>query len=383
MRLTRPAKPPERTFSVRELWHIARNPSRRAPRAADVLTPQAASRGVPGDVVSGRAFISLGGAWRLRDVRLVAVQPFLGELVRCAHLSHLHRLDLSGNRIGDLGAAELAASPFVADLRELVLSGNDVSKPPDMPDLTALDVSNNPLRTFEFPRGLRRLAASGCGLPVGSLAPLTSLTELDASFSALGPPGADALAELSLPLRRLDLSFNDIESAGAEVLAFDELVSLNLRANRITATDGLAESPHFGNVEELDLAVNPIGDRGVVALMRGEAFGSLTRLDVSNCGITDVGVAGLCESGTLGGLRELSLAWNPVGDAAVRALVACPDLAGLRSLDLTGTRMTLAGAVALAESLHLHLRTLALGENHRLPPGAVRMLGERIGTITA
>ena len=383
MRLTRPAKPPARPFTVRELWHIARNPSRRAPRAADVLTPQAAPRGVPGDVASGRAFISLGGAWRLRDVRLVAVQQYIGELVRCPHLSHLHRLDLSGNRIGDAAVAELAASPFVPELLELVLSGNDLSKPPEMPNLTALDVSNNPLRSFEFPRGLQRLGASGCGLTVESLAPLTSLAELDVSSNALGPSGADALAGLSLPLRRLDLSFNDIESAGAEALAFDDLVSLTLRANRIAATDGLAESPHFGNVEELDLAVNPIGDRGVVALLRGEAFGSLTRLDVSNCGITDVGVAGLCASGTLGGLRELSLAWNPVGDAAVRALVACPDLAGLRSLDLTGTRITFAGAIALADSLHFNLRTLTLGENHRLPPDAVRMLGERVGTITA
>lgn len=385
MRLTRPAKSLARPFTPRELLRIARNPSGHAPRAADVLTPRPAEPMTPRETVSGRAFISLGGAWSRREVKLVAVQPFLGELARCPHLALLERLDLTGNRIGDAGLAELAASPFLGGVRELALSGNDLSAPPALPRLTALDVSRNPLRTFAFPTGLERLAASGCGLPVESLRGLTSLTDLDASYNALGPDGAEALAELSLPLRRLDLSFNDIESAGVESLAFPELVSLDLRANRIDVSGAfaLAGSSHLGNVGELNLGSNPIGDRGAVALVRGEAFGSLERLDVSNCGITDAGVAGLCATGALGGLRVLSLAWNPFGDAAVRALARCPDLAGLHALDLTGTRFGLAGAVVLAESEHQRLRSLTLGENHRLPPDAAVLIRERFGRTLA
>jgi Leucine-rich repeat (LRR) protein len=426
MRPSRPAKPPTRPFSLRELLHTARNPSYRAPRAADVLTPQPAELGgrgleafgakdlvvrdgvVVGMSLSGRAFISLGETlfrlMPLREVRLVAVQPFVGELARCPHLGRLHRLDLTGNHIGERGLRELLASPFVGELREIGLSGNDLAAlpalpanlialeladnrlgtVPALPQLQSLDVSRNPLRSFDFPAGLERLTASGCGLPVESLRPLTALAELDASFNALGPAGADAIAELPVRLRRLDLSFNDIESGGAEALAFAEslssLVSLNLSANRIDAAGAvaLADSPHFGTVEELTLATNPIGDCGAVALLRGEAFGSLQRLDISNCRLTDDGVAGLCATGALGGLRALSLAWNPCGDAAAHALARCPDLAGLRELDLTGTRLGFAGAIALAESPHLvNLRLLTLGENTRLPADAVGMLRER------
>ena len=38
----------------------------------------------------------------VRDLRLVAVQPFVGELARCPHLAHLTELDLSGNPLTDL-----------------------------------------------------------------------------------------------------------------------------------------------------------------------------------------------------------------------------------------------------------------------------------------
>ena len=55
--------------------------------------------------LSGRAFISLGEPLfrltPLREVRLVAIVPFLDELVQTAHLAKLHTLDLRGNALGD------------------------------------------------------------------------------------------------------------------------------------------------------------------------------------------------------------------------------------------------------------------------------------------
>jgi uncharacterized protein (TIGR02996 family) len=81
--------------------------------------------------LSGRAFINLGASLfrltPLREVRLVAVAPFLGELAGCPHLAHLARLDLTGNRIGVEGIRLLIGSPFVRNLRELVLVRNDVT----------------------------------------------------------------------------------------------------------------------------------------------------------------------------------------------------------------------------------------------------------------
>lgn len=398
---------------------------------------------VEGLSLSGRAFISLGSELvrltPLRDVRLVAVQPYLGELARCPHLASLRRLDLAGNRIGPTGVRELAGSRFLGGLRELGLSGNDAGgeglaallAAPWVGNLTALDLTDNGLAAAEVPAvaavpfpelaaldlsrnslgedgaeelakaeflpRLRRLALSRCGLgPVGAevlfVGRLASLTDLDVSFNAVGPDGASALAEdASLTrLTTLDLAFNDIESAGAEAIAAGEvlasLVSLNLAGNRITqaGAEALATSEAFGSVESLDLSANPIGDGGAVALVRGEAFASLSRLSLANCDVTDAGVRRLATSGALGGLRSLSLAWTPFGDAGATALAACPDLAGLRTLDLTGTRIGFAGAIALAESPNLvSLRSLALGENPRLPADGVALLRERFGTITA
>ncbi|MDB5308671.1 MAG: hypothetical protein JWO38_2873 [Gemmataceae bacterium] len=393
---------------------------------------------VEGMSLSGRAFISSGGVLSrytpLREVQLVAVQPFMAELARCPHLANLRRLDLTGNRIGPAGVGELAGSTYLDGLREFELSGNDLRSngavalrtAPWLPNLTALGLADNRLgaadvqtllatRVAELvaldlsgnPLGetgaaglvesgvkssLRRLGLSRCGFgPAGAgtlfqAGQLGSLVGLDVSFNGLGPDGAIALAEdgsLAM-LNTLDLGFNDIEDDGADALAtadaLSSLLSLNLSANRLTpaGAHALAASGVFFSVESLDLTANPLGDAGAVALVRGDAFASLSRLALTNCGVTDAGVKSLTASGALGGLRALSLAWNPFGDDGSRALAACPDLGGLRELDLTGTRIGFAGAVALAESRNLvSLRSVVLGDNDRLPAEGVTILRER------
>jgi uncharacterized protein (TIGR02996 family) len=381
---------------------------------------------VEGMSLSGRAFISLGERIMrltpLRDVRLVGVQPFIGELARCPHLARLRRLDLRGNRIGPNGMKTLAASNFLGGLRELGLSGNAVRAAgldsllaeswssnltvlelaanhlgpeqlsrlngSNLPKLESLDLSDNSVGAgVVLPAGLRRLRMSHCGLGPASFQAghPESLTELDLSHNSLASGGAVRLAgDTALSqLTVLDLSFNDIDSSGAGALcrmtSAGALIVLRLRGNRITdaGARSLAEAD-FGSVVELDLGTNPIGDGGAAAVVRGEAFTNLERLSLANCGITDAGVKGLAATGALGGLRELSLAWNPIGDVGVTALAACPDLAGLLRLDLTGTRIGYAGAVALSESPHLvRLESVVVGENHRLSADAVTLLRDR------
>jgi Leucine-rich repeat (LRR) protein len=373
---------------------------------------------VEGMSLTGRAFISFGERLMrmtpLREVRLVAVQPFLGELARCPHLAKLRRLDLTGNRIGSDGVEALAASPFLSGLRELGLNGNHIgpagfdallaapwlgnlttleladngigaAELARLPALHALDFSDNVLESVsELPAGLEQLKLARCRLKQFPDVGHGSLRELDLSNNSLGTDGATALAEndsLS-QLRSLDVSFNDIKAPGVSALCGMDapLESLKLRGNRITeaGAQAIANADGFGSVIHLDLGTNPIGDAGAVALMRGEALATLERLSFANCGITDDGVKALTSTGALGGLRELSLAWNVFGDAGVKALAACPDLAGLRHLDLTGTHIGFAGAIALAESPHFtRLQSVTLGENERLPADGVALLRER------
>ena len=82
--------------------------------------------------LTGRSFISLSdalfAATPLRDVRLIAVNFLMAELVRCPNLAKLARLDLRGNRIGDAGAKHLAGCAYLTNLRELDLSANDIGE---------------------------------------------------------------------------------------------------------------------------------------------------------------------------------------------------------------------------------------------------------------
>ena len=428
-------------FTPLELAAIARNPSYRAPAAADLRDefvfqspgPHASPEDwgardlvyrdgqLAGLSMSGRAFIA-ARHWieqrAVMEARLVAVQPYIEELADCPQLAQLRRLDLTGCRIGVYGAKALAASPFLGQLRELILSKNDlgneglltIAAAPWFADLTVLklagnnlgqpdslakcvglrelDLSKNRLESpFELPTGPRRLVLSECSLGPASIERhaaaglFNSVVDLDISFNGIGPGGVAPLAGLR-DCRRLNLAFNDIEDAGLELLDEGEgpLEWLDLSSNRLTsvAMAAMAHSRAFEAVQTLKVATNSIGDAGAMELMQSERLGSLADLDVSNCGLTDEGIAALARSGTLGGLTRLSLAWNAIDDDGLRALATCPDLAALRELDLTGTPIGYAGASALRDSSCLaSLRSVRLGEMERLPADGVALLRER------
>ncbi|MBX9582934.1 MAG: hypothetical protein K2X87_21715 [Gemmataceae bacterium] len=415
MPAARPAKPRVGPFRPDELTRMAWSPSYRAPRVRDMHDPDLfADRPPPSADLTGRAFLA-GHHDGSDSVRLVAVQPFVGELARCPHLARLRRLDLSGNRIGPAGVRGLAVSPHLDTLEELNLSGN-VLGPDGMaalraapwfgrlrvleladdqlgaddlaglpPGLTTLDVSGNPLGPGGVDairravvRRLDAVRAVGCGLGPAAAGLLDVATSVDLRRNRIGPAAAPDARPLP-DLHALDLGFNDL---GGEVVAGltraepAALRTLGLAGNR------LAEVPSLAAVEALDLPANPLGDGGAAAVLDGR-FPALSRLDLSNCGLTDAGAVALARSAAAGGLRSLSLAWNRVGDAGAKAVAASPALAGLDELDLVGTPIGFAGAVALADSKHLRLRRLTLGENHRLPADGAGLLRERFGTISA
>ncbi|MBN9517958.1 hypothetical protein J0H58_05485 [bacterium] len=361
------------------LARIARFPSYRAPRAADLHDPttfQPPTEPYDSDDLTGRAFITNGTT--RPTVRLVAVQPYMTELAACPHLATLRRLDLTGNRIGPDGMRALAASPCLGGLREVVLNGNAVgadgaaalAAAPWTAGLTRLEIADNGLSAGDVARVLGvvpRLEAvdvSGNTLDADVVVLLRfrdvtarSVGARGVSDGAANPvahaPGSvqsldlrhnhvdllDLLAHGPFPaLTQLDLGFNDLGDARLTAADLPALRSLGLRANRLVSP-ALA---HPG-VEDLDISVNPLADHATIVA----GFPNLVRLDLGNTTLTDAGLRRLlCVLPPA--LRSLNLAWNPIGDAAAVALAETSNLPALASLDLKGTRVTRRGLLALA-----------------------------------
>jgi uncharacterized protein (TIGR02996 family) len=78
--------------------------------------------------LTGRSFISLSdglfAATPLREVRLIAVNTLMDELVQCPNLGRLARLNLWGNQIGIPGITLLSHCPYLSTLRELNVGRN-------------------------------------------------------------------------------------------------------------------------------------------------------------------------------------------------------------------------------------------------------------------
>jgi uncharacterized protein (TIGR02996 family) len=81
--------------------------------------------------LTGRSFVSLSdglfAATPLREVRLIAVNFLMAELVRCPNLAKLRALNLRGNRVGDAGAVLLAGCVHLSDLARLVMTDNGLT----------------------------------------------------------------------------------------------------------------------------------------------------------------------------------------------------------------------------------------------------------------
>jgi hypothetical protein len=317
--------------------------------------------------MSGRAFIAFGSS--RPDVRLVAVQPFMGELASSPHLATLRRLDLTGNRIGADGARSLAGSPHLGGLRELGLNGNAIGSngvfglmgaswlagveslgigdnelsSEDIasllllaPTVSALDVSGNRFEPTPLPFTagvLTRFAAARCGVgPDGVTHYLgrgrnALLETIDLRHNELGSRGVEALQSHPFPaLTNLNLGFTDCGDY-FDAAAFPALRTLSLRACRL-----VRPVLRSATVETLDLSVNPLANPAAAVV----GCPNLVHLGLANTGLTDAALVSVLAA--LPQLRSLDLAWNPLNAATVAALVARQGLDGRLSIDLTGTR---------------------------------------------
>jgi internalin A len=307
---------------------------------------------------SARAFFDEVDAIDLHD-------PADADLARLAAFTRLRSLQVSGNRISDVG---LEAMVQLSSLEELwlsldVRSSPVLARPPAAlaiadANVTAAGIAQlrrlPRLRSLSLPdsiadAGLREISAlnhleklwivSQGNLPVvwppltaagtAHLAKLTMLRELHLSHMPLGDSEIAFIQSLTR-LRRLDLDQTDVTDAGLiHLLPLHELESLSLAGNKITG-DGFA-GLSFPRLRQLHLGSAGITDRGLSHLA---SFKNLTHLYLTFGKVTDSGMPYLA---SLAELQSLELSHTAITDAGLKQL---RSLAKLTYLGVSATAIT-------------------------------------------
>jgi uncharacterized protein (TIGR02996 family) len=176
---------------------------------------------------------------------------------------------------------------------------------------------------------------------------LRELTVLRENAPASETAGALARCPLLSTLRRLDLSYQDIDNAALKVLA---------------------ECPHLAGLTQLILREHLLGPGGLAPLAGAAFLPGLTVLDLTGVGPEDhyleAGDLRLLAGLPLGRLTWLGLSGNALGAAGVGPLLVSHHLSGLERLDLRATDLGEDDIEELADlSASFRLRVLHIGEN--------------------
>lgn len=317
----------------------------------------------------------------------------------------LTHLDLSGARLGLVGARALATMPELRQLYSLRLSKNQLgaegarvlAQSPHLYALERLDLSENALRLA----GLDALLGAGAwdalkhlelycneltdagALRLSQSSLIPQLSSLGLGLNHLcyeGHQSIDALLERvdDAALERLDLHANRLGDVGARMIStaprLRKLKTLGLRYTFISAqgVNTLMQSELLTALESLDLGSNTIDafelqpmlwalpslkrlslsrteleDQGFIRLLNAAAFDDLERLKLNDAKLTSSSIQALAQRRELGRLSVLELNDNPINDAGAFAIAQSKHLGSLRRLMIRATQIGPEGLDAL------------------------------------
>jgi uncharacterized protein (TIGR02996 family) len=264
----------------------------------------------------------------IRKVRLVDARDRLGEIAQSPLLRRIRELDLCGNYLGNGGPNILGRSPYLDHLEVLDLSFNELTNRGceslaqirSLRNLKRLHLNDNSgidtpgirhLSDSPFLANVRVLDLSGNDLNESSIctlfngSSLKKLEQLQVSGNRIGDGGVRALTNSPILEQilnqspRLDLSKNQIGPLGGQYLG---------------------AAPILNRIEVLDLSGNPLTDAGLRSLAESQFARNLRILRLANTHVTDAGLLDLWDLVLLHSLEEIDLTGNVITASTVNAL---------------------------------------------------------------
>lgn len=247
----------------------------------------------------------------------------IGSLTTSQYATNLKNLSIEGSHIGDIGAADLARSPYV--------------------HLLELNLTDSKLTVM----GFRTLFQSSVVL---------LLEKFTCKYWLFGTPEAEELAASPnlRNLREINIFQNSIGDVGFEAILKSpnsaKLSKLVLYNNQIT-TKGIRAlvAANLKYLTDLNVSANRIASLGIALLFKSETGKRLRILKCSSC---DIGPSGF-ERINPANLIELDLDYNRLGDKEAISLADNPNSHELKILYMKVEKITKVGRNAVLNSKYL------------------------------
>jgi len=265
----------------------------------------------------------------------------VGDLVQSRWASYFVDLDLHDCLLTAAGVKAILNSPHVSHVQRLTLANNEIgddglslfAKATSLPNLAALNL----METKVGDKGVESLAKSDC---------VRNLSELDLRHNRIGPKGIGKLSASNKmsKLSTLLLEENKIGDAGLRSLMespYIALAELVVNWNEIgdEGLTALAKSQSAKSLISLDLRANEISDRGLRALAESKNVASLKKLLIDgNRAITSSGQIFFSSNSKLAKLEHLAI--DCLDDEAATAFANTSAFPKLRSLDLQTSELS-------------------------------------------
>ena len=216
---------------------------------------------------------------------------------------------------------------------------------------------------------------------IGNYSPMKSVRSLDLSDNQINDEALKNLFESDIldGLEELYLQINFLTGKGLSEVAKSENVKLkNLKVlvlsdNRLddSSIADFLFSPHFQNLESLDIGWNEAGNETAKALGATTTFPKLKKLEMERSYIEEEGFGELIKGEIADQLEVLDLSANKINDASLKILAEAEKWKSLKTLRISQNRFGNEGAKVLGESASMSgLTQLYVGRNYFDSEGA-------------